>query len=182
MTLLEMLVVTALAGVLMTVAGYLTVFSARSLQSLGNYSDLDMQSRVALDLVSREFRQGTALVAFQTNAPDKSLTLTNANLGKAINLSWNSSARSLVLTLGTEVPRVLLTECDRWDFTLYSRAPNVTPTNIMFYLSTNGAGVLDPAQCKLIDMSWKCSRQILGAKINTESVQTAQIVLRNKVR
>jgi len=28
-------------------------------------------------------------------------------------------------------------------------------------------------------VSWKCSRTILGAKINTESVQTAKIVLRN---
>jgi hypothetical protein len=182
MTLLEMLVVTALSTVLMTVAGYLTVFSARSLQSIGNYSDLDAQSRMALDLVSREFRQGTALLAFQTNAPNKSLTLTNANAGSTILLNWNSDARTLVLTLGNQVPRVLLTECDRWDFTLYSRAPNVSSTNIMFYLATNGTGVLDPTQCKLINMSWKCSRKILGNKINTESVQTAQIVLRNKIR
>jgi hypothetical protein len=182
MTLLEMLVVTALSSVLMTIAGYLTVFSARSLQSVGNYADLDAQSRVALDLVSREFRQGTALLAFQTNAPNKSLTLTNASDGRAVILRWNSDARTLALTLGNGVPRVLLTECDRWDFTLYSRAPNLTPTNITFYLATNGAGVLDPTQCKLINMSWKCSRQILGNKINTESVQTAQIVLRNKVK
>jgi hypothetical protein len=31
----------------------------------------------------------------------------------------------------------------------------------------------------MIDVSWKCSREILGAKINTESVQTAKIVIRN---
>ena len=29
-------------------------------------------------------------------------------------------------------------------------------------------------------MTWKCSRTILGQKANTESVQTAQVVLRNK--
>jgi hypothetical protein len=30
-----------------------------------------------------------------------------------------------------------------------------------------------------VDVSWKCSRQILGEKVNTESVQTAKIVMRN---
>ena len=32
---------------------------------------------------------------------------------------------------------------------------------------------------KLIDVSWKCSRKIMGEKLNTESVQTAKIVIRN---
>ncbi len=50
----------------------------------------------------------------------------------------------------------------------------------MFYPATNSSGVYDPSICKLINMSWKCSRTILGSKMNTESVQTAQVVLRNK--
>jgi hypothetical protein len=32
---------------------------------------------------------------------------------------------------------------------------------------------------KLVDVSWLCSRKILGRKVNTESVQTAKIVMRN---
>jgi hypothetical protein len=36
-----------------------------------------------------------------------------------------------------------------------------------------------PSQVKLISVSWRCSRTILGAKVNTESVQTAQICIRN---
>jgi len=40
---------------------------------------------------------------------------------------------------------------------------------------------VDINACKLINMTWKCSRTIFGSKRNTESIQTAQIVLRNKV-
>jgi hypothetical protein len=51
---------------------------------------------------------------------------------------------------------------------------------LVFYPATNNAGALDLTICKVINMNWKCSRAILQQKINTESVQTAQIVLRNK--
>jgi hypothetical protein len=32
----------------------------------------------------------------------------------------------------------------------------------------------------LIEVSWICSRQIFGKKVNTESVQTAKIVIRKQ--
>jgi hypothetical protein len=73
-----------------------------------------------------------------------------------------------------------LTGCDRWSFSLYQRTPWVTPTNILYYPATNITGRLDVSLCKLINLSWKCSRKILAQKVNTESVQAAQIVLRNK--
>ena len=50
----------------------------------------------------------------------------------------------------------------------------------MFFPATNTAGAYDLSTCKLINMTRKCSRTILGSKLNTESVQTAQVVLRNK--
>ena len=43
-----------------------------------------------------------------------------------------------------------------------------------FYSASN-----NPAICKLVSVSWRCSRTILGQKVNTESVQTAKIVIRN---
>ena len=36
------------------------------------------------------------------------------------------------------------------------------------------------ATAKVIDLSWVCSRSILGQKANTESVQTARIVIRKQ--
>jgi hypothetical protein len=38
----------------------------------------------------------------------------------------------------------------------------------------------DVSQCKLIKLTWICSRNILGKSLNTESVQSAEIVIRKK--
>jgi hypothetical protein len=76
----------------------------------------------------------------------------------------------LVRSTSTE-RRVLLRECEYVTFHVSQR--NVS-NNFEFYSTAD-----QPALTKLVDVSWKCSRKILGAKVNTESVQTAKIVLRN---
>ena len=38
----------------------------------------------------------------------------------------------------------------------------------------------DPKLCKVVQMSWICSRNILGKKANTESVQSAKVVIRKE--
>jgi len=74
-------------------------------------------------------------------------------------------------TIGT-TNTVLLTQCDFLNFDISQRNPS---NNFTFY----PCPATNVSIAKLIDVSWRCSRQILGAKINTESVQTAKIVIRN---
>jgi hypothetical protein len=179
-TLIEFLVCVVLGVLILGVVGSLTIFGMKSFVSLGNYADLDNQSRNTLDMVCRDLRQATAVTACQTNLPTPSLTLTNAALGQTIKLSWNSNAGTFVYSNSFYGAQTCLTGCDHWDFALFQRTPVVSATNISFFPSTNSSGVLDLTLCKLVDMSWKCSRIILSQKINTESVQTALIVLRNK--
>src|SRR6266850_1761689 len=166
-TFVELMVAMALAS--------LIVYSARTFAALGNYTDLDLHSRNALDVIGREVRQATAVIDSQTNSSVNYVTLTNANVGATIKLSWDTNARTVVFEKTGQPAQICLTECDAWNFTLFNRAPNISSTNIAFNTAMN------LADCKLINMSWRCSRTILGSKINTESVQTAQIVLRNKV-
>ncbi len=148
---------------------------------MGNYISLDRKSRNTLDVLSREIRNATGVVAFNTNLPARWLTLTNASQATAVTLTYDSNARTLVMTKTGQAAQTYLTECERWDFGLFSRAPLLSTNNITFYSATNTTGVMDVTLCKLISMSWKCSRTVLGSKFNTESVQTAQIVMRNKV-
>jgi hypothetical protein len=179
LTLAETLVAFGIGSLVLATVASLTLYGSRSSIAIVNYTDLDAKSRYALDVISREVRQATGVVAMSTNSP-KSLTMTNANQGTTIVLSYNPTTRQLVLSRTGQADLTALTECDRWDFSLYQRTPIMTPTNVLFYPSTNSTGALDLSLCKLIDMSWKCSRQILTQKVNTESVQAAQIVLRNK--
>ncbi len=180
MTLVEMMVVVALGSIILAAASSLWLFGSRSFVAMGNYQDLDAKSRTALDLMSRDLRGATQVTAFQSSATVKSLTVTNAVLGTGVTYVWDARPRTLVCQKTGEADRVYLTECDRWDCQLYQRAPQ-TNGSYGFFPATNTAGVIDLSICKLVNMTWKCSRTILGSKVNTESVQTAQVMLRNKV-
>jgi hypothetical protein len=180
-TLIELAVGIGLSTVAALVIGFLTVFGARTFVAMGNYVDLDEQSRNAVDVISREVRNASAVVSIQTHLPVMSLTLTNDSTAQTVKLTYNANARTLVMTKTGQQAVTNLTQCDRWNFMLYDRAPIISSNNVTFHAATNAVGQLDPSFCKLINMTWECSRTILGAKLTTESVQTAQIVLRNKV-
>jgi Tfp pilus assembly protein PilW len=179
-TIAEMLVATALAGLVMVMVMGSFNYSGVSFAAMGNYSDLDRKSRNAVDVLSKEIRNSSALIAV-TNGNPKSLTFTNATTAKKFTISYDSTSRVVTFTKTGQASQQILIQCDQWDYSLYNKAPLLTSTNILFYGATNGAGVIDVTTCKLINMTWKSSRTIFGSKRNTESIQTAQIVLRNKV-
>lgn len=179
-TLVELMVACSIGMLVLTAVGFMSLYGSRSSAAVSNYTDLEKKSRYALDIISREVRQANAVIDFQTNLPAKSLTLTNSDEQVVITLTYDSNARTLALQKTGQGLLNVLTECDRWDFGLYQRTPLVTATNVTFYPATNGTGAIDPRLCKLINLSWKCSRLIAAQKLNTESVQAAQLVLRNK--
>jgi len=179
MTLVELMVAVGLGSMLLASAGSLWLFGSRSFVAMSNYADLDNKSRNALDLMSRDLRQATRVTAYQKSKTTTLLTVTNALAGTGITYTWDATPRTLVCQKTGQPDQVYLTECDRWDFELYQRTPQKGGT-YAFHPATSVAGFYDLSTCKLINMTWKCSRTILGSKVNTESVQTAQVVLRNK--
>jgi prepilin-type N-terminal cleavage/methylation domain-containing protein len=176
-TLVEVSVAIAVGSIVLAAVSSLTMYAAKTSAAMVNYTDLDSKSRYALDIISREIRQASGLIGFQTNT---SFTLTNATQGATVTVAYNPSARTVVMSKTGQSDFTALTECDTWAFSLYQRTPYITPTNVLYYPATNGTGVLDVNLCKLINLSWKCSRAIFARKVNTESVQAAQIVLRSK--
>lgn len=175
MTLLELLVAMGLGTLVLSVVLVLTVFAARTFIALGNYSNLDQQSRLGADNMTREMRQATAVVAWQQTANARSLTLTNATQGYVVRYWWDSTSRNLMMRKSNEgADQLVLSGCERWDFALWQRTPQPNLTNVFY-------PALTPLQCKLVDMTWKCSRAVVSTTLlNTETVQTAQIVLRNQ--
>jgi len=178
-TLPEVMISVALGSLIVGLAGSMWLFGSRSFAAMSNYADLDNKSRNALDLMSREIRQATRVTGFQNTGSTRWLQVTNADQRKAITYTWDAGQRTLVCQKTGEPDQVFLTECERWDFSLYQRAPQKVGS-YLFFPATNTAGSYDLSICKLINMSWKCSRTLLGSKLTTESVQTAQVVLRNK--
>jgi hypothetical protein len=182
LSLVELLVATGAGSLITLAAALLTMYAARGSAGIYNYTDLDNNSRNTMDVVSRAVRAATAVVNYQTNASQKVLTLTNAGSGKIMTLTYSVSSGTLVYDASGQPAQTLLTRCDSWDAQFFNRVPILFATNITFYPATNGSGQFDPTAVKLINMIWKCSRTVLGSKMNTESVQTAQVVLRNKTQ
>jgi len=171
MTLVEVMVALAAGALVLASALAIFIYGLFSFAGMGNYSILTGQSRKSLDQMSREMREATQVVASQKTATTKSLSLTNAYSAEVITYSWDADTGLLTVARTGQPDEVCLSGCDDWDFTLYQR----TPTNNWTFYPTTSLPF-----CKLINMRWKCSRTILGQKVNTENVVTAQIVLRNK--
>jgi hypothetical protein len=128
--------------------------------------DLNKSSLNCLDRMSRDIREARSLQSYNTNQ----LVFLDFNSNK-LSYAWDSNKRQLTRTLSGDTT-VLLNNCDYLSFHISQRNP--TNGTFGFYSATNNAAI-----CKLVDVSWRCYRTIYGFKINTESVQTAKIVLRN---
>ena len=174
-TLAEVMVSLAISSMVLLVVATLVVFGARSFIALGNYSVLDQQSRLAADQMTREIRQATAVVEWETNGSPRWIIFTNALKGITITYSWNPELRELASRRSDEDEgRVILGSCDWWSFELWDRVPQPDEPDA-FHAAAS------PNLCKLVNMTWKCSRPLAGTNLmNTEIVQTARIVLRNQ--
>jgi hypothetical protein len=67
----------------------------------------------------------------------------------------------------------LLTQCDTLNFNIYQR--NTTNGTYDQYPTS-----VEASNCKVVQVSWTCSRTITGTKLNTETVQSTKIVIRNQ--
>jgi type II secretory pathway pseudopilin PulG len=165
MSLVELMVTTGIASIAFAAIASLSVYSARSFVAMGNYADLDQASRNTLDLMAREIRQTRALTNFSAT---KLVFLDIDN--QTLTYQYNSADSTLTRKQGTGPAKILLQGCDFLNFHISQRNPS---NNFTFFPTTN------VSLAKMVDVSWRCSRKILGAKVNTESVQTAKIVIRN---
>jgi type II secretory pathway pseudopilin PulG len=164
-TLVEVMVASVLATLVLLVVVMLSWYSGRSFAAIANYVTLDQTSQFALDKMSREVREARRLTGYTTN----SLTLLDVD-NNLLQFVYDPETRTLVRVSGGQT-NILLTGCDVLQFSKYQRNS-----------ISNTFDAYDPAyvtNTKLIQVSWVCSRNILGAKANTESVQSAKIVLRN---
>ncbi len=166
MTLVELMVAAGVATVIFAAIASLTLYTAKSFVALSNYDDLDRASCQALDTLSTEIRQTQQLTSYSTNK----LVFLDAD-GQSLTYEWDPATGLLTREKNNNVT-TLLTQCDYLCFHISQR--NVS-NNFIFY----PAATTNLITAKLIDVSWRCSRKIMGAKINTESVQTAKTVIRN---
>ena len=168
-----MAVTMAVSGIILTALLSFSVYAAKSFAALDNYTELEQKSQNALDVMTRDIRETQYLTNFGTRTVSGQLVTNVVTFLDSDNqfLTFNYTNRVLLRQKGG-VNTTLLTNVDYLSFLIFQRNP-VGGTYDQF--STTNA-----ADCKLISVSWVCSRNILGSRLNTESVQTAKIVIRKQ--
>jgi type II secretory pathway pseudopilin PulG len=193
MTLVELLMAVGISGMVFAAVAILIFFSGRSYAALANYVDLDNKSRQALDVMSKEIRQvdgvtgsGTVTLPATPAFPSGQLVTNQIVLsGKETNefpffpytitYDYNPTKQTLVRSkAGGFYPgtNTLLTGCTYLNFRMYQRVPR-TNSYDLFYAA-------DHATCKVVQLDWVCSRKIFKESDNTESIQSAKVVIRKK--
>lgn len=168
MVLPEALVAIGVVALLVLVVCAFSVYSSQTFAVLFNYVDLDDANRTAIDTLTRDVRQANRVKAC---SPDgRSLVLEDAD-GTDISYVYDPAQKTLTRTKNG-VRQVLLHGCQRLYFRICQR--NVMGGTYDVY------PVATPDTAKVVDVSWLCSRTVLGGLENTESVQTARIVIRKQ--
>jgi|ERR1043166_2011200 hypothetical protein len=167
-TLIDFLFGMTIGMIVITAVAALTIYTARSFAAMQNYADLDDKSRNALDYMTRDIRQVTSLTSFSTNRLD----FLDGDGVSTLTYLYDPTAATLT-RIKNGVRQTLLTGCDDLSFAMFQRNP-IAGTFNQF------SNTLDATTCKLVQVSWICSRSIMQGKVNTESVQTAKIVIRKQ--
>jgi len=156
----------AIGLLITTVVTGLSLYSGRAFAGLANYIEMEGDSRNALDTMTRDIRQAVYLTTFATNQ----LTFEDYD-GQPLVYTYSDTSKTLTKVKGT-YSKVLLSGCDSLTFSMYQRTP-IGGSDGEYPATTT-------ATAKLIQVQWLCSRQICGVTANTESVQTAKIVIRKR--
>jgi len=172
MTLAELMVAIGLGSLVLAVAMALMLYGTRGCAAIANYADLDKSSRSALDRIISDIRQADKLTFFSTNRMDFQTTDPNSGAVNTLTYTYNANGKTLSRTF-TNQTIVVLTGCQLWQAAFFQR--NTTNATYDQY------PVDDPSRpdlCKVIQLTWTCSRTVAGLPINTESVQSAKVVMR----
>lgn len=164
-TLVEVMVASTLALMVATVVATLMYFTSRSFVAATNYTDMSLASRMCVDNMSRAIRQASQVTAYATN----SITVRDTS-GNTNRYTFKPDTRTLESVSGGET-KTYLTGLDSLQFWIYQRTP-----------ISNTFDCYNPANLrnvKLVQITWSCSRKILGAKVNTETLETSKICMRN---
>jgi Tfp pilus assembly protein PilV len=165
-TLVEYLVAVGVGSIVLLALVQLTFYTGRSFAALYNYIELDKYSRNALDQMVYKIRQSDMMTDYSSNRITFSYDSTNTLV-----YEYSPVSKTVTESLAGRT-KTILKGCDFLQFSIFQR-------NTAYGTYDQFPATLTNNAVKLVQLSWTCSRTVLGARINTESVQSAKIVIRN---
>ena len=172
MTLVEVMMSTSIGCTLMALVGGFFFLSFRSVTALTNYAILENSSRNALDQMTSNVRQAHAVITNSPSAIEIQMLNPDGTSG-TVRFEYDIDTSSLNMIDQNGDMKQLLNDCTSLNFSFFQRPAPGDDWNNLRDLGTNS-----PSLCKVVQVQWTCSRQLLGSLANTEIMQSTKIVLR----
>lgn len=170
-TLIELLFFCILATIVVVAGVTLATNFMRTVAFLTGTVDLDTKSRLAADRMSREIRQCDTVEAVTAN----SLVL-RLGTNRTTYIHYPDQKEKPLVRLSADNTstngETMLTGVDYVRFDLFQHQVASGPYDIYQPAS--------PTNCKIVQLNWVCSRELLGFKANTTTMQSAKVVIRKK--
>ena len=166
-TLVELMIAISIGSLVFLILAAITVYTARSFAALGNYMELDKRSRNTLDRMTQIIRESDGILSWGNHE------LILSYNAQPLSFTYTPGNKKLVMTETNGTQRALLEGCDFLDFQIFQRTA-IGGVYDQYPVTA------DEAAAKIVQISWVCSRSLIGNLINSESVQSAKIVIRKQ--
>lgn len=161
-SLAELLIATAIAAMILTVAASTVVTLAKGSRSLMNYTEMNTQSRHALDNLGLYLRSASD-VHTATSTRLVIDRIDHAGNTEKIAYDYDPDARTLTMTRGG-LARIILTDVDSLSFN---------------YFTLRQAPTLNPLEVKHVQLEAELTRDVLSLT-NHNYIISARFMLRNR--
>jgi type II secretory pathway pseudopilin PulG len=160
-TLAEVIVATALSTMIMAGLTSSYMFLVKSAFGMGNYVDMNMQARTALEIFARDVR-ATRSVTTMT-ATTYAGTVMKVG-GTTASVTWTYSATNKTLTRTAGGARVMMNDVARFQFKYYNTVGNITAST---------------SEAKKVQIDAEMIRYSVAIE-NTNQVVSARYTMRNR--
>lgn len=166
----EYLIVIGIVSILVLVVTSLFMSSTTQIARAFNYCDMNASSQLAMDSLSRDIRNATRVISCTNHGSHVELELEELD-GTNLMYIYNPNNKTLRRRGKDMGTTVLLRQCESLTFSLGKRS------------LTGGFDIVpnaSAAECKVVNVSWKCGRAVLGQSGARENATTGQIVIRRQ--
>lgn len=167
LSMIELIVAMTVGFLALASVSMLSIYTVRSFAAISNYMELDKNSRNALDRLTQVTREADGVMDWNSH----SVVLSYHK--QQLSFDYSPDTQLLTMTDTNNVKSTLLDNCTFLDFQIFQR--NSVGGSYDQYPVT-----VDESAAKIVQVSWICQRSLIGTLINSESVQSAKIVIRKQ--
>lgn len=156
-------------GLIAISASVVCLCNTYKLAAMASYQEVSSQSQDATSILAKDLRRANSLEYASPNRVV--LKCGAASDAILITYTYDEAARTLTRTDG-RYTQAVLTDLDGFSFSFFQRPASGA--------SFNSFAPATASTAKMVGCHWSCSKKLAGDRVDTETVDLAPIVLRNR--